>query len=149
MSSLRKLTWFLVLLTLLVAPAQAFAQGGQSAQSCPQIVQNAFRLTNQLCEDAGRNEACYGHVQVNALLASGTEPGAFSREGDILDLVKLRSLRLSPMDFETGSWGVSLMRVVEATSEDQQARAVSFRARERMVHQCRERASRCALRIRP
>ena len=111
MSSLRKLTWFLALLTLLVAPSQALAQGGQTAPSCPQIVQNAFRLTNQLCEGAGRNEACYGHVQVNALLAAGTELGAFSREGDILDLVKLRSLRLSPMDFETGSWGVSLMRV--------------------------------------
>ena len=128
MSSLRKLTWFLVLLALLVVPPQAQAQEGQTAQSCPQIVQNAFRLTNQLCEAAGRNEACYGHVQVNALLASGTDPGAFSREGDILDLVKLRSLRLSPMDFETGSWGVSLMRVQANIPETQTNTNLTFLA---------------------
>ena len=128
MSSLRKLTWCLALLTLLVAPSQALAQGGQTAPSCPQIVQNAFRLTNQLCEDAGRNEACYGHVQVNALLAAGTEDGAFSREGDILDLVKLRSLRLSPMDFETGSWGVSLMRVQANIPDTQSSTNLTFLA---------------------
>jgi hypothetical protein len=128
MSSLRKLTWFLVLLALVVGPSQVLAQEGQTTQSCPQIVQNAFRLTNQLCEAAGRNEACYGHVQVNALLASGTDPGAFAQEGDILDLVKLRSLRLSPMDFETGSWGVSLMRVQANIPDTQSSTNLTFLA---------------------
>jgi hypothetical protein len=101
MKSLRKLTWMIVLLALLLAPATLEAQSGNSG-NCPQIVRNAFNLTDQLCEGVGRNKACYGHTMVNALLQTGVQPEAFDEEGDVLDLAKLRSLRLSPMDFETG-----------------------------------------------
>ncbi len=125
MKSLRKLTWMIVLLALLLAPASLEAQSSGSV-SCPQIVRNAFNLTDQLCEGVGRNKACYGHSMVNALLQTGVQPEAFDEEGDVLDLVKLRSLRLSPMDFDTGTWGVSLMRVQASLPDDEPNQNLTF-----------------------
>jgi hypothetical protein len=105
---LKKLGW-LALLTLFVTPTLALLQ----AADCPQIVQSAFTATRDLCEAAGNNQACYGSTQVEAELApeyadQGIE---FSAPGDLLDLLALQTLRLSPMDVNTGTWGMSLMRV--------------------------------------
>jgi len=100
-----------VLLILQPAPALQAQSGGTAASACPQIVEVALATTNQLCERIGENQACYGHVLVDALPQEHVqlENFSFSREGDIAELLDLKTLRLSPMDLENGLWGVALM----------------------------------------
>jgi hypothetical protein len=104
----RIITWVLVA-TLIVPAASTSSQ--ESADACPQIVSQALALTHELCESTRRNQACYGHVEVEADPQSGIRDFRFHQEGDITDLSNLRSLRLSPMNLETLDWGVSLLRV--------------------------------------
>jgi len=100
-----------VLLILQPAPALQAQSGGTAASACPQIVEVALATTNQLCERIGENQACYGHVLVDALPQEHVqlENFSFSREGDIAELLDLKTIRLSPMDLENGLWGVALM----------------------------------------
>ncbi len=102
----------ITVLLILCPPATLQAQsGGAATGACPQIVEVALATTHQLCERIGENQACYGHVLVDALPQDHVEEFAFSQEGDIAELVDLKTLRLSPMDLESGLWGVALMNL--------------------------------------
>ncbi len=104
-----KLAVWVLLLTLFIAPGAVWSQA--SSEVCSQIVDAALRSTSDLCQDTGRNEACYGHVLVNAYPQPGVDELVFHEEGDIAGLIQLQSMELSAMDPDTGFWGVLLMRV--------------------------------------
>ncbi|NPV65871.1 MAG: SH3 domain-containing protein [Anaerolineae bacterium] len=102
----------IAVLLILCSPVTLQAQsGGTTTSACPQIVEIALATTHQLCERIGENQACYGHVLVDALPQDHVEEFAFSQEGDIAELVDLKTIRLSPMDLESGLWGVALMNL--------------------------------------
>ncbi len=75
------------------------------------IVQAALNLANQNCDQLSRNQACYGHDLLVASSRPGVNPFTFMAEGDIEDLSKIQSLRLSGLDLDTGTWGVALMQL--------------------------------------
>ncbi|PJF22677.1 MAG: hypothetical protein CUN56_04820 [Phototrophicales bacterium] len=83
----------------------------QSSQSCPEVVQTALQAADALCEATGRNQVCYGNIQLEAVPQTDVTDFQFSQIGDIEDVTDLASLRLSPMDTTTGEWGVALMRL--------------------------------------
>lgn len=86
-----------------------------AAEICPSIVNQALTLTQQGCENTGTNEACYGHVVLDAELRSDLRDTiSFNQPGDTVDVIALRRLSLSAMNLITGQWGVLLM-AVEAT----------------------------------
>ncbi|MBN2470040.1 MAG: hypothetical protein JXN59_04875 [Anaerolineae bacterium] len=89
----------------------ANAQGPEDS-SCPQIVTLALEATNQSCDQLGSNEACYGHVQIEALPRLGVSSFAFEQEGDVASLHDIQTFRLSSMEPETGTWGVALINVM-------------------------------------
>jgi hypothetical protein len=97
----------LFLSALWLAPAVALAQ----AADCPEIVQTALDAADQICAETGRNQACYGHIALTAELQPGTENVTFEREGDVVNVAQVASLRLNPMDVTTGEWGVALMNL--------------------------------------
>ncbi len=101
--------FLVVILVLLFAAGPALSQ--EDLQTCPEIAHLALDLTSRLCEAVGRNQACYGHVLIDAAPQQGVAEFKFNEEGDITDLIHLRSLRLSPMDLVNGLWGMSLMRL--------------------------------------
>jgi hypothetical protein len=80
-------------------------------QICPEIVQTAFETTNEVCNGTGRNEACYGHVMLNAQFHAGYEDVQFSQVGDQVAVESLQALRLSGLDEATGHWGVAMMKL--------------------------------------
>ncbi|MCB9457091.1 MAG: SH3 domain-containing protein [Anaerolineaceae bacterium] len=87
-----------------VSPAQA------QQVDCPMVVQTALMATQELCDTIGRNQACYGHV----LLDAQSQPGwslQFSNPGDKVDITGLRSLHLSALDVVSGVWGVTEMQL--------------------------------------
>ncbi len=79
--------------------------------ACSQIVLEAFSATDEVCDGTGRNQACYGHIELNAEAQTGVETFKFNEEGDIVDVLDMQSLRLSPMDTEQGIFGTALMRL--------------------------------------
>lgn len=97
----------LFLFCLLIVPGLALVQGAD----CPQIVEAALDAANEFCTDTGRNQACYGHIALTADLRGDVADIIFEQPGDMVDVVSLNTLRLNPMDVETGEWGVALMKL--------------------------------------
>ncbi|NLF74671.1 MAG: hypothetical protein GX573_03175, partial [Chloroflexi bacterium] len=116
-----RLLWLVIVVFFLVMkpPATSLTASPPDEAVCQQIVFQALELSSQLCEDTGRNQACYGHVQVEAQPQPGISDLLFQEAGDIVDVVNLQSLRLSPMDLEEEAWGVALMRLQANLSEDE------------------------------
>jgi hypothetical protein len=104
MKRLRK--WALLLLVGLWTVTAA-------AQSdyCPTMVEQAMAETNQACQSTRRNQACYGHLAIEAEPHPDASNFRFAQSGDIADLFDVNSLRLSSLDSENNLWGVALLRV--------------------------------------
>ena len=92
-------------LLLALAPA-VIAQG-----ACPDIVQAALDAADTLCEATGRNQACYGHVAVEAVPQDDVTSFEFESVGDIEDVTQIQSMRLQPMNETEQTWGVAVMRL--------------------------------------
>jgi hypothetical protein len=91
----------------LIGTAAAIVLG----QACPEVVRTALEATDELCEHTGRNQVCYGHVFMEAQPQPGATSFAFTQVGDVADVTSVQSLRLWPMEPDTGIWGVALMRL--------------------------------------
>ncbi len=100
---MKYLIW-LLLTILIVVPVAA-------ALDCPAVVETALETTNELCETTRRNQACYGNVRVDAEPQPGTDDFHFDQAGDRVAVTALQSLRLSPMEVDSGAWGVAMMRL--------------------------------------
>ncbi|MEO8391733.1 MAG: hypothetical protein ABI700_01955 [Chloroflexota bacterium] len=83
----------------------------QASNLCSTIVDSALKVTAQLCNATSVDQACYGHVHLDAQSQPGFGPFQFSQAGDKIDVTGLRSLRVSPMSPTTGDWGVALLHV--------------------------------------
>src|SRR5690349_1441791 len=79
--------------------------------ACPTIVETALDAVDELCQDAGRNQACYGNVSLTAEPQPGVSNFTFERDGDIVDVADISTLKLEPMDAEAGVWGLVLMQL--------------------------------------
>jgi hypothetical protein len=103
----------LTLGVLLIIVARAAAQA-----DCPAIVQTAIDLTSERCDETDSNMICYGHLVLDAQPQPDVEEAEFEffEPGDVVDVNRVQSLRLSAMDVQTGRWGVVMM-FVEAALE--------------------------------
>lgn len=109
---------FVLICSLFTLPSTAQdteATAEPALVTCPTIVQTAVEITRARCDSAGLNQACYGHLVLDAEPRSGLTDFDFSNPGDIVDVIQLESLRLSAMDVSTGQWGVVLMEVEAET----------------------------------
>ncbi len=97
---------FTVLLVLVVAPVLAAIEA-----DCPDLVRTALEATDRLCDGTGRNEACYGHVFLEAQPQPSVASFLFDQPGEQVDVASMKSLRLAPMQVDSGVWGVALMRL--------------------------------------
>ncbi|GAB4573840.1 MAG: hypothetical protein Kow0077_17500 [Anaerolineae bacterium] len=86
-------------------------QSQQQSSACPQLVQAALDNIDTVCTNLEDNEACYGHILVDATPYEHVTAFQFENEGDVEDLTKLQAIRLSPMDSAGGLWGVAVMKL--------------------------------------
>jgi hypothetical protein len=107
MKQFRLTLWTSLSLLLMITITAAATQ----EEVCPAVVRTALELTEKECSDTGRNQACYGHVSLQAELQEGYEDLTFEQTGDMIDLAALQSMRLSALDTQNDLWGVALMRV--------------------------------------
>ncbi|MEO8611383.1 MAG: hypothetical protein ABI690_26030 [Chloroflexota bacterium] len=93
-------------LFLCLAPALVLAQ-----TDCPAIVQTALDAADTLCQNTGRNQACYGNIDITAQPQVDAHNFRFQVVGDTVNVSDVESLHLSPMNQQTGAWGVALLRL--------------------------------------
>ncbi len=56
--------------------------------TCPTLVENVVELVDDTCQATGRNQACVGHLAVDATFRPGSAVTSFQQEGDIIDLLR-------------------------------------------------------------
>ncbi len=75
------------------------------------VVETALNLIHERCEVLSRDQACYGNARLVAEPRAGLTGFQFADAGDIEDLARIQSLRLSALDPVAETWGVTLMRL--------------------------------------
>ncbi|GAB5489838.1 MAG: hypothetical protein Phog2KO_00530 [Phototrophicaceae bacterium] len=83
------------------------AQAGQ----CTEIIETALANAEEECSGIGRNQACFGHIALDATGQPDANNFDFSNLGDVVDVASIQTLELGGYNSETGAWGVVLMRL--------------------------------------
>jgi hypothetical protein len=102
---LRMFVFLLVSWVFIAVPVMA------QDKTCPEIVQAALDTTDSQCSATGRNEACYGNVDLEATPQPSVENFNFSAPGDIVPVNSIDNFTLSSRVEETGEWGVALLQL--------------------------------------
>jgi len=105
MSRNQWLTGMIAVVILLILAGTALAQ----ESACPVIVQTALSEASDACGELGRNQVCYGNVQLEGEPKSGIEDFTLSEPGDIVDAAAVQTLRLSALDEAADTWGIAMM----------------------------------------
>src|SRR5262245_18354305 len=85
-------------------------------ETCADRTRYIIEIVNGLCTDGERNHVCYGNLQVLALPQPGVTGLDFQKPGDQARVDLVKSLQLSPLDWNQGSWGIARMRVTPTTA---------------------------------
>jgi hypothetical protein len=93
---------------------------------CPTIVQTALDATDAACEGTGRNQACYGNIDLSAVPQAGIPQFDFDAPGDIIDVAGVRTLELEPLDETSDIWGIALMQLQANLPETLPGQNVTF-----------------------
>lgn len=102
-----KLVTTVIVLLVLLTFATTLAQD----DVCAAIVQQAITAVEDACAATARNEACYGNISVHATPRAGVENFIFEQQGDLVSIADLDVLRLRPLNPETNTWGIALMKL--------------------------------------
>jgi hypothetical protein len=94
------------LLFVVLCVQLALAQG-----TCPDIVNTALEQASAACVDLGRNQACYGNINLEAQPRDGVSNFSFRQQGDIVNLVDVQHLTLDAMDVTNNTWGIALLKL--------------------------------------
>ncbi len=98
-----KRTWWMIIFCFMtIMPVMA-------QDTCPELVQTAVELLDNMCTDTARNEVCYGNVEV-AITALEDADIQWEAPGDITPITTIQSIRTSGMQLPD-TWGIALMRI--------------------------------------
>lgn len=114
----RSMPYFLILVSFTAVVAQSAI--------CGVTVQNALDAVGQSCEATGRNQACYGYVSLQATPREGVQGFSFTRQGDLVNVADIDTLRLSPFDAANNTWGIALMKLQASLPDSLPGQNVTF-----------------------
>jgi hypothetical protein len=103
MKHLRKGFFVLILMVFSTVAAQD--------EVCTAIIQEALAVVGEACAATGRNQACYGNIQLAVTPREGAAAFTFDQPGDLIDITDVQTLRLSALDTDDSTWGVALMQL--------------------------------------
>lgn len=110
-----------LLLLLCVGPMVA-----QDATDCPAIVETVLANLDNICDGTGRNEACYGNIELDVQAREGATDFKFNEEGDLVSVADIQALRLTPLDEASNVWGVALMQLQASLPDTLPGQNVTF-----------------------
>ena len=105
---------FVFTITTLISVNIASTALAQSEDTCPAYVEESLTLVDEFCSGIGRNEACYGNIEIDSILRTPVE---FTTPGDIIGVETVQSLDLTPFDPAENIWGIALLRLQAGFSE--------------------------------
>ena len=114
----RSIPYLLILLSFTAAVAQNAV--------CGVTVQNALDTVGQACEATGRNQACYGYVSLQATPREGVQDFSFTKQGDLVNVADIDTLRLSRFDAVNNTWGIALMKLQASLPDSLPGQNVAF-----------------------
>ncbi len=95
---------------LLLAVLLCFSTILAQATTCSDMVTQALAAVQNVCAGTGRNQACYGNISIQATPRENASFN-FERQGDLVDVAAVQSLRLRALDATQNIWGVALMKL--------------------------------------
>ncbi len=98
--------FYLTLATLLLLTSALLAQD----DDCSTLVQTALDSVADLCDETGRNQVCYGNVQLDATVVDDAPDISFETPGDVADVALIETLQLSVLR-SPDEWGIALMKI--------------------------------------
>lgn len=85
------------------------ANEAQQPDTCQALTEQIMVQVAETCDATERNQACYGYNLVEA--TSPTENFTFASPGDIVSVGAIETLSIAPIDLDSETWGVALMRL--------------------------------------
>jgi len=86
----------------------AFSLVSAQEDTCPTLIYEAVAQTSELCDSTARNEACYGHQNVDVSLRDSG--ASFTTPGDITELGSIERIQTMPLDTALSQFGIVLLR---------------------------------------
>jgi hypothetical protein len=108
--------------TMSLSAATASAQQEQETEgsgetACTVNFVEIISEVEQVCTGVGRDQVCYGNVEVNAIPRQSQMSLNFSRPGDSTNVSLISSLYLSALDDVNNVWGIAQMRLLANLSQ--------------------------------
>ncbi|MEQ8677729.1 MAG: hypothetical protein RLP44_04035 [Aggregatilineales bacterium] len=94
---------------LFIFSSLSFSTAQDTDTTCPALVEQAIRIVDAVCDDLGRNQACYGNVLVSATGEDATVLESFATSGDIVDVAQINRLTTAALDVDAETWGVAVL----------------------------------------
>ncbi len=115
-----KLLFSLVLIITSVSSVHA-----QDA-TCAQLIEQALNTVDGACRNVGRNQACYGNIELSVTVRDGVANPTFEQAGDLVNVADIQSLRLSALDEIANSWGIAFLYLQANLPENLPGQNVPF-----------------------
>lgn len=93
---------------------------------CPAIVQTALDSLADVCAGTGRNQACYGNNLIDLQPQADAQVEPFEVPGDTVDLNDIATMKLAPLNEESNTWGVTLMKLQANIPDTSPGQNVTF-----------------------
>ena len=77
--------------------------------TCDQLVTLATTTVGVVCNNLGRNQACYGNKLVTVDFRPNVN-ASFTQSGDKVDLLSIQRLQTSALNRATNDWGIAILK---------------------------------------
>jgi hypothetical protein len=85
-------------------------QVASAPTTCEALIERALQISDEGCQQIGRNRVCYGHRVIEAELLPGSSD-RFEVAGDVIPVEVLRSLSAAPLSLGGNEWGVAVFKL--------------------------------------
>src|SRR5260221_11311550 len=109
-------------------PLTTAAQDTGGALACNQVLPLAQKNIASKCNNLDVNQVCYANKTIAVAYPDqgAVNPVAFAQTGDIAPLSTFKSITTSPLNLETGDWGLALLKVQATVPGATAGQAVTF-----------------------
>lgn len=112
-----------ILMMLIIPSSGLHAQG--TTTNCPALVETALATVDDACAGLGRDEACYGHTDVEATYWTSSNQ-TFNAPADRIPAANLHTIATAPLDLAAERWGIAVLHIRANLPDTLPGQAVTF-----------------------
>ncbi len=102
---------FLVCVMIVPISAQDTPDDDETDRTCNALVDTALEAIGNACGDLGRNEACYGNFNVQAVDFDDAPITDFDDSGDVTPISTIATITTAPLNLDEQVWGVAVLNL--------------------------------------